>query len=63
MIQEQDFQNQSFNYNFNLEEIRIIMHLYRDYPDKTQDLYKLCHTLEQYIYSIMSVEQVEAFFK
>ncbi|NLM00877.1 MAG: hypothetical protein GX220_05425 [Treponema sp.] len=50
------------NYDFNLNEIQDLLKIIRKYPEDCKNLNDLYLKLEQYIYSIMSIQEAEEFF-
>lgn len=54
---------ENLKYEFSLDEIQVLLKFLRNNQELREDLPKLVHGLEKYVYSIMSIDEAEEFFK
>lgn len=54
---------EKFEYNFSLDEIQVLLSFFRTNPNLNDKLNNFFIALEKYVYSIMSIDEAEEFFK
>lgn len=54
---------EKFEYNFSLDEIQVLLSFFRTNPNLNDKLTNFFIALEKYVYSIMSIDEAEEFFK
>lgn len=54
---------EKFEYKFSLDEIQVLLSFFRTNPNLNDKLTNFFIALEKYVYSIMSIDEAEEFFK